>query len=207
MSLPISYDATSKKVKLLDDVKLSENRDLESEVEQLNTLVKDYINTNSDVPGLPTPQAFTKNLSLMVKKMHASSTNLMRQKKFKDAAKQYSIALGLALARPKFENFQLTMSEVVICLMGRCDALMMEEDWLSAYQDAEILCQLAAAVADNHLRKGICELKLGNALDAKADFERGLCFKPGHEKLKEHLKIVERVIAEENGESPSEATE
>ncbi|QPG74248.1 hypothetical protein FOA43_001573 [Brettanomyces nanus] len=200
MSLPIAYDSVTKKVQLDENAKFDENRDLQLEIDQLNTLMKDYVSINSDVPPLPTPQSFTKNLSLMVKKMHTSATNLMKQGKFRDASKQYGIALGLAMARPKFENFQLTMSEAIICLIGRCDALIMDKDFLAAYQDAEILSQLAAGVPESHLRKGVCELKLGNALEAKADFERGLCFKPDHTKLQQHLKLAEDVIRKENGD-------
>ncbi|KAF6015304.1 hypothetical protein HII13_000240 [Brettanomyces bruxellensis] len=201
MSLPITYDPVSKKVHLAEGYNASENELLEKEISQLNTLMKDYVNTNSDVPALPTPQAFTKKLSLLVRNMHTGAANSMKQKKYKEAAKQFDLALGLATARPKFENFQLSMAEVIICLMGRCDALMMDKQWLAAYQDAEILCQLAAAVPESHLRKGVCELQLGHPLEARTDFERGLCFKPGHAKLEMHLKLAQAAIDEQNGEN------
>lgn len=200
MSLPISYDPTTKKIHLADGYKPSQNKDLELEISQLNSLMKDFVNTNSDVPPIPTPQSFNKNLTLMVRKMNLSATNLMKKHKYKEASKQFGIALGLATARPKFESFQLSMAQVIFCLMGRCDALMMDKQWMKAYQDAEVLCQLAAAVPENHLRKGVCELKLDMPLKAKADFERGLCFKPDHVKLQKHLELANDVLAQRNGE-------
>lgn len=192
----LQYDPTSKKLSTAPGA----DSQLIAETDQLNSLVKDVIAANADVPPAPAPQNFSKNMSVMVQKMHTSATNHMKQRKFKDAAKQYGIALGLALARPKYENFQLSLSEVIACLMGRCDAFMMSQDYMSGYLDAELLCQLAPTVPDNHLRKGICELKLNNILDAKTDFERGLCFKPGHAKLQEHLTLAESIIAAENGD-------
>ncbi|KAG7833801.1 hypothetical protein KL943_003909 [Ogataea angusta] len=200
MSLPLVYDSASKKVSLAKDTSAAAYGDLQLEIAQLNTLIKDYVNANVDVPPLPTRENYTKNLSMMIKKMHESAAASMRTKKYADAAKQFGVALGLAAARPKFENFQMTVSEVLICLVGRCDANMMLENWLDAYVDAELLCQLAANIPENHLRKGVCQMKLGNLLAAKSDLERGLCFNPSHSKLAEELKNVQRLIDEENGE-------
>lgn len=200
MSFPILYDAASKKILLGNDALISENRPLQFEIDQLNSLIKDYINTNAEVPPVPSKENFTKNLSMMVKKMHESSVLLMRQKKFTEASKQFTIALGLALARSKFESFQLTLPEIIICLLGRCDAYTQSKDYLNAYLDSEILCQLAANVPDNHLRKGVCNLNLGNLLGAKTDFERGLCFNNKHPILLKMLHTVNEFIDYENGD-------
>ncbi|ODV85451.1 hypothetical protein CANARDRAFT_198811 [[Candida] arabinofermentans NRRL YB-2248] len=198
--LPIVYDTNAKTLSLSEDVKLSDYKDLNLEITQLNTLIKDLINSNYDVPPPPTKESYTKNLSMMIKKMHASAVASMRAKKFSEAAKQFTVALGLSTARFKFESFQGTITEVMINLAGRADANMMMGQWLDAYLDCDLMCTLAANVPENHLRKGICNVKLGNLQEAKSDYERGLCFGADHPRLLGELANVNKLIAEENGE-------
>lgn len=199
--LPISYDPTSKKVSLQDTVSLSTSKDLQLEISQLNTLYSDFIKVNGDFPPPASKETFTTNLSVMVKKMHESATGLMRQRQFSEAAQKFEIALGLASARSKFESFQATMPELLICLMGRCDAYTNAKMYVEALQDAEILVLLGGTIPDNHLRRGICNLNLGEFLAAKSDFERGLAFNPKHPILLKLLDICQKVISEENGDA------
>lgn len=198
--LPINYDATSKKVSLDETVPLSSSKDLVLDVSQINTLYADFIKANCEIPPPPTKEAFTTNLSMMIKKMHESATGLMRARKFEEAAKQFDIALGLASARSKFESFQATMPELIICLMGRCDAYNNCKQYSAALQDAEILVLLGSTIPDNHLRRGIANLNLGEFLTAKSDFERGLAFNSKHPILLKLLDICLKIIDEENGE-------
>lgn len=198
MTLPFYYDDVSHKVTLLDTVPL--NHPFALEVSQLNTLYADFIKTNADLPPTPTQENFTHNLSLMIKKMHESATGLMRQRKFKDAAKQFDIALGLASARSKFEAFQATLPEVMICLMGRCDAYNNSDNYQLALQDAEVLVLLGSTIPDNHLRRGIANLNLGEFQQATSDFERGLAFNPTHPILLKLLTIANNITAEYNGD-------
>lgn len=199
--LPITYDATSKKISLDDSVPLSSSKDFQLEISQLNTLYADFIKSNAEFPPPPSKEAFTKNLSVMVKKMHESAVLLMRQKQFNDAAKKFDIALGLASARSKFESFQATMPELIICLMGRCDAYTNAGMFADALEDAEILVLLGSTIPDNHLRRGICNLNLGEFLTAKSDFERGLAFNSKHPVLLKLLDICNKLIDEENGDA------
>lgn len=113
---------------------------------------------------------------------------------------QYLCQVFRYIDRSKFESFQLTLPEIIICLLGRCDAYTQSKDYLNAYLDSEILCQLAANVPDNHLRKGVCNLNLGNLLNAKTDFERGLCFNNKHPILLKMLQTVNELIDFENGD-------
>lgn len=198
--LPISYDPTSKKISINESVPLNASKDLQIEISQLNTLYSDFIKLNAEVPPLPSPESFTKNLSLMVKKMHESAVALSRQGKFDEAVKKFDIALGLACARSKFEAFQGTMPEILICLMGRCDAYNNSKQFEKALQDAEILVLLGSTIPDNHLRRGISNLNIGNLLTAKSDFERGLAFNSKHPILIKLLTITTQLINEENGD-------
>lgn len=199
-ALPITYDTVSKKVSVDETVPLSHAASLKLEVSQLNTLYSDFIKANSDIPPLPTKEAFTQNLSVMIKKMHESAAKLMQQRQFADAAKKFDIALGLACARSKFEAFQATLPEIMICLMGRCDAYNNSNDYSKALQDAEVLILLGSTIPDNHLRRGIANLNLGEFVTAKSDFERGLAFSPNHPILLKLLSIANNVISEYNGD-------
>lgn len=200
MGLPIEYDPTSKKVSILETVPLSASHGLQIEVNQINTLYADFIKSNAEIPPPPTKEAFTTNLSMMIKKMHELATGLMKQRKFTEAAKQFDIALGLASARSKFESFQGTMPELIVCLMGRCDAYNNAGMFSEALQDAEILCLLGSTIPDNHLRRGIANLNLGELLTAKSDFQRGLAFNAQHPVLLKLLSIANTIEAELNGE-------
>jgi translocation protein SEC72 len=199
-ALPITYDPISKKVALSETVPLSHAKDLQLEVNQLNTLYADFIKINGDIPPPPTKENFTTNLSMMVKKMHESATALMRTRKFDEAAKQFNVALGMALARSKFESFQGTMPELIICLIGRCDAYNNSNRYVEALQDAEVLVLLGSTMPDNHLRRGIANLNLGELLAAKSDFERGLAFNSQHPLLIKLHSMCTTLIAEENGD-------
>lgn len=198
--LPIKYDEVSKKVSLQETVPLSAAKDLDLEISQLNTLYADFIKANAELPPAPSQESFTTNLSMMIKKMHESATNLMRNKQFAEAAKQFNIALGLATARSKFEAFQATLPEVMICLMGRCDAYNNANMFVEALQDAEVLVLLGSTIPDNHLRRGIANLNIGELLTAKSDFERGLAFNSKHPILLKLLEMTNTIIAEENGD-------
>lgn len=198
--LPIIYDSTSKKVSIDDSVPISKCKDFVQEISELNTLYADFIKTNSEFPPPPSKEAFTQNLSVMVKKMHESAAGLMRQKQFVDAAKKFDIALGLAKARSKFESFQGTMPELILCLMGRCDAYTNSKEYIKALEDAEVLVLLGSTIPDNHLRRGICNLNLGEFTIAKSDFERGLAFNPTHPILLRMLDVCKIIIDEENGD-------
>lgn len=198
--LPIKYDPTSKTISLEESVPLSSTKDFQIEVSQINTLYSDFIKTNSELPPPPTKEAFTQNLSMMVKKMHESAVLLMRQKSFEEAAKKFDIALGLASARSKFESFQATLPELMICLIGRCDAYTNAGFFVEALEDAEVLILLGSTIPDNHLRRGICKLNLGDFVTAKSDFERGLAFNSKHPILLKLYDICKKLIDEENGD-------
>lgn len=198
--LPIKYDPTSKKVFLQETVPLSTDIDLQTEISQVNTLYSDFIKVNAEIPPPPSKESFSMNLSAMIKKMHLSATEMMRKGQFKEASKQFDIALGLASARSKLEPFQPTLQEVMICLMGRCDAYNNCHMYVEALQDAEVLILLGSTIPDNHLRRGIANMNIGELLVAKSDFERGLAFNAKHPILLKLLTMCNTLIGEENGD-------
>lgn len=197
--LPIEYDAVSKSVA----VGAAEGgaRDLPLEVAQLNTLYKDLIQTNKDVPPAAGKETHTAQLSQMVQKMHMAAGALMKSQQFDEAAHKYTLALGLAMARSKFESFQMTLPEVLVCLIGRCDAYTNARKFDLALQDVDVLCLLGPQIPDNHLRRGIAHVNLGMLDDAKVDIERGLSFNAKHPILLKMEGIVRQMICEENGDA------
>lgn len=198
--LPISYDPIAKIVAISDEFPLSQAQDLPLEVSQLNSLYKDLIQTNKDLPPPPSKDTHTKQLSQMVHKMHQAAGALMKAQQFDEAAHKYSLALGLAMARSKYESFQMTLPEVVVCLIGRCDAWTNARKFDLALQDAEVLCLLGPQIPDNHLRRGIANTNLGQLEDAKVDIERGISFNGKHPILLKMHSILLEIIAEENGD-------
>lgn len=201
MELPFQYDSTTKKLSLAENVSKSDWKDLELEIKQLNTLASELISSNSDVPPPPVKELYNRQLSALSKKLFDSGSKSFKEKKFADAVKQFSLCIEMNHRRPKFESFQLTLQELIMPLMARCDSYLLSEDFINAFGDADLLCSIAANIPDNHLRRGIANFKLDNLLDAKNDFERGLLFAPDHPKLKEELAKLLKEYEERNGEA------
>ncbi|ODV94329.1 hypothetical protein PACTADRAFT_51184 [Pachysolen tannophilus NRRL Y-2460] len=198
--LPITYDSTTKKISLTEDVSKSEWKDLQLEITQLNTLAAELISANTDIPKAPTPQSYNKHLSALMKKMHDSAVKSMKEKKYPEAIKQFSVGMEMNFRRPKFESFQMTLQEFIIFLIGRSEAYYLNGDYIDSFNDADLLCSLAASVPESHLRRGLSNFKLGNLIEAKSDFERGLSFNQDHKKLKEELENILKEISKQNGE-------
>lgn len=198
--LPLSYDQTSKKVSLAEEVASKDFKELCIQIEQLNTISNELVSAGSDVPPAPSPQSFNKKLALMTKKLHETAVSLMKTQKYPEAVKAFSTGLEMALRRSKFEPFQMSLQEILIFLMGRCDAYIMDGKFAESYQDADLLCNLIPNVGENHWRRGVSSMNLGRLEKAKSDFERGLAFEETNPKLLQHLEIVKAKIAEANGE-------
>ncbi|ODV64575.1 Sec63 complex subunit SEC72 ASCRUDRAFT_29573 [Ascoidea rubescens DSM 1968] len=205
--LPIAYNSVTKKVELdkpghrdlenviWDDAHLTL---LETDIKQLNELTQNLISLNQDVPESPMP---SPQLSIMVKKFHANGLKAIKEKKFQDAVKMFSLGLNLAVKRNKWETFKVTINEVTNLLNGRCDSYILLNDWPRAQQDADLLLNLQVNTFENFSRRSLCFLKMGLLDECKADLERGLAFFPNNLMLKNQLKIAEAALIEFNGDS------
>lgn len=194
MSLPFSYNNDTKQLSALDGVT---EASLEEEITQLNKLIKDLTSITTEVPESPEPSL---NITNMLKKMIGAGIEALKKQQFKDAITKLTLALEIQSRRTNWEHFGVQLSEMNGILQARCDAYIMNKQYIEAFSDADMLLSTQVNTIDNFLRKAIAELNLGRLQDAKVDLERGLCFHEGDERLTKHLHLVNQAIAVENGE-------
>ncbi|KAK6201548.1 uncharacterized protein RJT21DRAFT_120603 [Scheffersomyces amazonensis] len=198
MSVAISYDPKTKKLVVPEDADISS--ELKLEIDQLNTLTQEIIANGSDVPPVPTPENFNKDMSKMIKRLYESGVQAFKSGKFQDSAKQFSIGIEMILRRHKFESFQGTLQELSLFLMSRSDAYLKTKEYLKAYNDSDMLIGMMMNTPDNFLRRGVANFFLGNYEAARADYQRGLAFDENNDRLQAELTIVLDKILEENGD-------
>lgn len=199
MNIPLRYDSKTKSVlmppqaeQLVPQVKL--------EIDQLNTLTRDLIGAGCDVPPVPTPENFNKDLSRMIKKLYESGVQSFKQGKFADSAKQFTLGIEMISRRHKFESFQGTLQELSLFAMSRADAYLKTKNYLGAFNDADLLIGMMMCTPENFLRRGVSNYFLGNYEEARADYQRGLAFDENNERLLTELEICLDKILEENGD-------
>lgn len=198
MELDLQYDAKIKGLVL----KTGPAKDLKAdlEIQQLNTLFKELLGIKDTVPAPPTPENFNKEMSRMIGKLYEGGVQAFKKGKIQDSEKQFTIAIEVINRRNKFEAFQGTLQELGILLMARADTYLTGKKYLEAFNDADLLIGLMMCSADSFLRRGAANYFLENYEDACADFQRGLTFDPGNEKLLVELNNCLDKIREENGD-------
>lgn len=199
MNVQISYDTNTKKLGLpegagekLPQVKL--------EIDQLNVLTSELIGSGLDVPPVPSPENFNKDISAKVKKLYELGVKLFKTGQFEDLARQFSLGIEMISRRPKFELFQGTLQELSLFLMLRADAYLKTGQYLDAFNDADMLLGLMMCTPDNFLRRGVANFFLGNYEAARADYQRGLAYDQDNDRLMTELEICLDKILEENGD-------
>ena len=195
----ILYDSKSKKLTLDPEV-AKPSPALKLELDQLNTITQELINQGSDVPPVPTPENFNKDLSKMIKKLYDGGVQSFKMGKFEDSVRQFSIGIEMIYRRPKLESFAGTIQELSKFLMSRCDAYLKTKQYLQAYNDVDLLLNMQMNAPDNFLRRGVANYFLGNYELARADYQRGLAFDENHPRLQHELTICLDKILEENGD-------
>ncbi|KAI5952059.1 hypothetical protein CANMA_005138 [Candida margitis] len=195
----VSYEAKTKKL-ILDPEIVSTSPALKLETDQLNVIIQELINQGSDVPPVPTPENFNKDLSKMIKKLYDGGVQSFKMGKFDDSARQFSVGIEMICRRPKLESFAGTIQELSKFLMSRCDAYLKTKQYLQAYNDVDILLNMQMNAPDNFLRRGVANYFLGNYELARADYQRGLAFDESNQRLQHELNICLDKILEENGD-------
>ncbi|KAK6465876.1 hypothetical protein DFJ63DRAFT_34471 [Scheffersomyces coipomensis] len=199
MSLEISYDSKTKKLLLPKDAEII-SPEVKNDIDQLNSLTHEIIANGSDVPPVPTPENFNKDMSKMIRKLYETGVQAFKSGKFEDSAKQFSIGIEMISRRHKFESFQGTLQELSLFLMSRADANLKAKQYLKAFNDADMLIGMMMNTPENFLRRGVSNYFLGNYEAARADYQRGLSFDENNERLQTELNIVLDKILEENGD-------
>ncbi|KAI3403414.1 hypothetical protein KGF56_003835 [Candida oxycetoniae] len=195
----LSYDPKVKKV-LLDAEAAKSSPALKLEIDQLNTITQELINQGNDVPPVPTPENFNKDLSKMIRKLYESGVQSFKMGKYEDSVRQFSIGIEMICRRPKLESFQRTIQELSMFLMSRTDAYLKTKQYMNAYNDVDLLLNMQMNNPDNFLRRGVANFFLGNYELARADYQRGLVFDENHQRLQHELTICLDKILKENGD-------
>lgn len=191
--MSIAYDPKTKKLESLEtDEKYT------GEVQALNRLVSDLISSGLDVPENGEPG---KQQTTMIQKLVNTASENMKKREFAAAIKNISVAIEAASRRKRWEAFAVQMQELVGLLQLRTDAYMLSGKYADALVDADLLLGMTANSPENFLRKAIALLNLARFEDARVTLQRGLCFHEGHERLLQHLAVVEKLIAQENGDA------
>lgn len=199
MNIPLRYEPKSKTVQMPQEL-IPVVPQVKLEIDQLNVLINDIINSGHDVPPQATPENFNKDLSKMVKKLYDSGVLEFRQGKYENSAKHFSVGIEMITRRHKFEAFQPTLQELLLFLMSRADAYLKTQEYLKAFNDADMLLGMMMTTPENFLRRGVANFFLGNYEDARADYQRGLAFDENNKRLQTELEICLDKILEENGD-------
>ncbi|KAH3673012.1 hypothetical protein WICMUC_003965 [Wickerhamomyces mucosus] len=195
MALPITYDSARKLISVDSEVSYPE---LQDEVTQLNKLAKDLISIQGEIPESAEP---SNKITPLLKNLITSGIDALRKKQFKDAIQKLTVAIEMQQKRANWESFGVQLTELNGILQARCDAYIMNKQFIEAYNDADILLSTQVNTPDNFLRKAIASLNLGRLEDAKVNLERGLCFHENDKRLIDHLNVVNRAIDLENGDA------
>ena len=196
MEFAITYEPKDKKVVVPKGLEAK----LDTEVDQLNTLITEIISNGADVPPVASVENFNKDLSKLVKKLYEGGVAAFKQNKFEEAVKQFTVGIQMIARRHKFESFQGTLQELSMFLMSRTDAYLKVHNYLGAFNDVDMLIGMQVCTPDNFLRRGVSNFFLGNYEAARADYQRGLAFAPNHPRLEEELEVCLDKILEENGD-------
>lgn len=199
MNVPLGYDSKTKKLMLPPDAGKVVPQ-VQLEVDQLNTLTKELLDIKSDVPPVPTPETFNKDMSKMIKKLYEGGVQAFKQGKFEESAKQFTVGIEMISRRHKFEAFQGCLQELGLFLMSRSDAYLKTKNYLGAFNDSDMLIGMMMVTPDNFLRRGVANFFMGNYEDARADYQRGLAFDQHNQRLITELEICLDKILEENGD-------
>lgn len=199
MEFDIRYDPKTKGIVFSQEPEYP-NPALNLEIDQLSTLTTELVGINDQYPPKPTGETFNKDLLKMIKKLYEGGVQSFKQEKFVDLAKQFTIAIEVINRRNKFEAFLATLQELSLLLMSRADAYLKCKEYLKAFNDADMLINMMMVTPENFLRRGVANYFLGNYEDARADYQRGLSFDEGNERLLTELDICLDKILEENGD-------
>lgn len=172
----------------------------EYDAAQLTALIAE-LEAVGGTPPVPGPETFNKQLLAMIRKMYESGAKQFQSDKIPEALRLFEVGLEMAVRRARFEPFRILVADMSMFLMLRADLNLKAQNYLAAFNDADLLVAFTPSVPDNHLRRGVANYFLGNFEAARVDYQRGLAFDPTNARLKAELEVVERRLLEENGEA------
>ncbi|EEQ34137.1 hypothetical protein McanMca71_002684 [Microsporum canis] len=130
---PIHLDPTSK---ALSDP-TSSSAELEAELEAINQTHRALLNL--EPPNIPPPpRPVNPKRSAQIGKLRDTANTAYRKASFGEAAKLYTLAIDMALARPSWEPVGLVREELSALYANRAQAYMQQQLWAEAWVDAQL---------------------------------------------------------------------
>ncbi|KAK9240865.1 TPR-like protein [Lipomyces kononenkoae] len=167
--LPIIFNEVTKHVDLPPD-EVTPSR--AKEIQELNSLYRDLVALNADVP--PPPNQINGRLNDQVRKLKDAGNASYKKGQYSDAVRMYSLAIEMALKRPPWEASGFVKEELSVLYSNRAQAHMSVSAWGDALVDADTAIYLKRNFAKAHYRKGKCMQHMGRLHEAKAAYELGL---------------------------------
>ncbi|KAK7206061.1 hypothetical protein BZA70DRAFT_123071 [Myxozyma melibiosi] len=168
--VPINFDPVTKHLSLSSTS--SPDDPLATALSAVNTLHRDLINLNADVP--PPPNQINGRLTEQVRKLKDSGNQAFKRTAYADAIRMYTLAIEMALKRPAWEAAGYQREEICLLYSNRAQAYMSTAAWGEALADSEAAIFLKRSFTKAHYRKGKCLQNMGRLRDAKDAYELGL---------------------------------
>ncbi|EKG10202.1 Tetratricopeptide-like helical [Macrophomina phaseolina MS6] len=173
---------------------------LQRELDELNQLHRQFLTLETPGQTPPPPVPVNPKRSAQITKLRESGNASFKKGQYAEAAKFYTLAIDMALARPQWEPSGLVREETSALYANRAQAYMSLQDWASGAVDAEISVDLKRVQnAKAWWRRGRCLLEMGRAKEARDWVAQAREFEPAEADLQALAKEIEAAI--EKGKS------
>lgn len=164
----ITLDPVTKQLSVpesaLSQFSAADQSDLKTEVEQLQLLFSQLVTANVNIPAAP--NQLNGVLLKQVDKMRDSALRELKAGRVVEAARQFGLALDMALRRPGWEGSQHQIQMVASLLDSRCQAYVEANMWPEAFGDASVLVNIQPTEWKHWYRKGLCLRKVKRYTEA-----------------------------------------
>lgn len=152
---------------------------VEKELEALNNLHRNLLHVETPTGTPPPPVPVNPKRSAQIGKLRENGNAEFRKGNHDAAAKMYTLAIDMALARPAWEPSGLVREELSGLLSNRAQANMAQQKWAEGGIDAEASVEMKkVGNAKAWWRRGKCLLEMGRLDEAETWVKQGLEFEP-----------------------------
>ncbi|EUC49075.1 hypothetical protein COCMIDRAFT_85793 [Bipolaris oryzae ATCC 44560] len=168
---------------------------VEKELEALNNLHRNLLHVETPTGTPPPPVPVNPKRSAQIGKLREGGNAEFRKGNHDAAAKMYTLAIDMALARPAWEPSGLVREEVSGLLSNRAQANMAQQKWAEGAVDAEASVEMKkVGNAKAWWRRGKCLLEMGRLEEAETWVKQGLEFEATEQDLVSLKDEVEKRI-------------
>ncbi|USP78589.1 hypothetical protein yc1106_05863 [Curvularia clavata] len=157
---------------------------LEKELAALNNLHRNLLQAETPTATPPPPVPVNPKRSAQIGKLREQGNTEFRKGNHDGAAKFYTLAIEMALARPAWEPSGLVREELSGLLSNRAQANMAQQKWVEGAVDAEASVEMKkVGNAKAWWRRGKCLLEMGRLEEAAQWVKQGLEFEATEQDL------------------------